>query len=224
MFKRRDARSWGRVLTESVYPRGGWRRAASYVGHRLRRLPDAPHRIARGVFAGIFVSFLPLFGFHFVTAAALAFVLRGNILAALFATFVGNPLTFPFIAAAALETGKWLLSGDEMVPLAQIGKAFGSAAGQLWHNLLVLLFGTGETYWDSLSVFYHSVFLPYMVGGIPTGIIAGLTGYYLSLPVLNAYQKRRLRKLAERAEKQRATGRRGRGPAAPRDGAAPPPA
>ncbi len=202
VFKRRKARSWGQIVAESVWPRGGWRRAASYVWHRLRRLPDAPHRIARGVFAGIFVSFLPLFGFHFLTAALVAFVIRGNILASLFATFAGNPLTFPLIAAAAMETGNWLLDGNHMVPLSQIGKSFGNAVGQLWQNVIAILFGTGETHWDSLRRFYSTVFLPYFLGGIPTGVVAGLIGYYLSMPVIKAYQKRRLRKLSERTTRR----------------------
>ena len=99
MFKRRETRSWLRAIAEFFYPRGGWRRAASYVGHRLRRLPDPPHRIARGIAAGVFVCFTPFFGLHFFMAAILAFLMQGNIVAALLATFFGNPLTFPFIAA-----------------------------------------------------------------------------------------------------------------------------
>ena len=66
VFKRRNPRTWLRTVAEVFYPRGGWRRAVSYVIHRLRRLPDPPHKIARGVAAGVFVCFTPFFGFHFV--------------------------------------------------------------------------------------------------------------------------------------------------------------
>ena len=45
-----------------AYPDGGWQRAGSYVWHRLRRLPDRPERIAKGIAAGVMVSFLPIFG------------------------------------------------------------------------------------------------------------------------------------------------------------------
>ena len=48
VFKRRDRRSIWQILQETVYPRGGWARAASYISHRVRRLPDPPARIARG--------------------------------------------------------------------------------------------------------------------------------------------------------------------------------
>ena len=36
--------------------------ASSISGHRVRRLPDTPHRIALGFACGVFVSFTPFFG------------------------------------------------------------------------------------------------------------------------------------------------------------------
>jgi uncharacterized protein (DUF2062 family) len=51
----------------------------------MKRLPDSPERIARGVWAGVFVTFTPLFGMHFIVAALLAKLMKGNILAALMA-------------------------------------------------------------------------------------------------------------------------------------------
>ena len=68
-------------MAELLWPRGGWTRAFHYVKHRMKRLPDSPERIARGVWAGVFVTFTPLFGFHFVVAVLLARLLKGNILA-----------------------------------------------------------------------------------------------------------------------------------------------
>ena len=44
------------------------------------------------------------------------------------------------------------------------------------------------------------MFLPYLVGGIVPGLIAGLACYYLSLPVIAAYQKRRRGALAAKWE------------------------
>ncbi|HKK86405.1 MAG TPA: DUF2062 domain-containing protein, partial [Roseovarius sp.] len=92
VFKRRDKRPLWKAVADFLWPRGGWTRAFHYVKHRLRRLPDPPHRIARGIFAGIFVTFSPFFGLHFFLAASLAWVMRGNIVASLLSTFVGNPL------------------------------------------------------------------------------------------------------------------------------------
>jgi len=83
-----------RVVGEALYPRGGWARAFHYVKHRVRRLPDSPERIARGIWAGVFVTFTPLYTMHFIVAALIARLIQGNILAALMATFFGNPLTY----------------------------------------------------------------------------------------------------------------------------------
>lgn len=202
VFKRRDARSWGRVVAEFFYPRGGWRRAGSYVMHRLRRLPDSPERIARGIFAGVFVSFTPLFGFHFLSAATVAFLYRGNILAALLATFVGNPITFPIFATMSLETGYWLLGADFRMPLSQVMPAFGEATSQLWQNIIAILTG-GEAQWGQLQRFFHKVYLPYMTGSIVPGVLVGLIFQYASLPLIRAYQRLRSKRLLERVEKRR---------------------
>ncbi|MEL6701846.1 MAG: DUF2062 domain-containing protein, partial [Pseudomonadota bacterium] len=109
VFKRRDSRSWATVLRELVYPRGGWMRAFEYVKHRVRRLPDRPEKIARGIWAGVFTTFTPFYGLHFIVAGTIAFFMRGNVIAALLATFFGNPLTYVPIGIAALQTGHFLL-------------------------------------------------------------------------------------------------------------------
>ncbi len=137
------------MVAEFFWPRGGWGRAALYVKHRMRRLPDTPEKIARGIFAGIFTVFSPFYGMHLVVAALIAFIVRGNVLAALLATFVGNPLTY------------------------------------------IALFTDVDADWTALKVFYHDIFYPYMIGGIVPGIIFGLVAYYLSVPLIRAYQARR---------------------------------
>ncbi len=207
VFKRRDKRSWLRVVGESFWPRGGWGRAALYVKHRIHRLPDRPHRIARGIFCGVFVSFTPLFGFHFIVAALVAKVIGGNILAALLSTFIGNPLTFPFIAAISLELGYRILGLGEDHPVARslresgadeinagLMDKFSGAFADLWANFHAI-FTDDVANWHRLYLFYHDVFLPYLVGGIIPGIIAGLIAHRLSLPVITAYQKRRRKRI-----------------------------
>lgn len=203
VFKRRTKRTWLQWVGDGFWPRGGWTRAAQYMNYRLRRLPDAPHRIARGVFAGVLISFTPLFGFHLLGAAGLALLMRGNVLAALIATFVGNPITFPFIAALSVELGNQILGhGGEMSPM-QIAAAFGQAGAELSANVTAL-FTAEPTRWDSLHRFFARVYWPYLVGGLGPGIVAALAGYYLSLPIIVAYQKLRKKRLTERFEKQRA--------------------
>ncbi|PWE32491.1 DUF2062 domain-containing protein [Maritimibacter sp. 55A14] len=197
MFKRRIKRNWPTIVAHWFYPRGGWARALSYMAHRLRRLPDTPSKIARGVGAGVFVSFTPFFGFHFVTAVIVGFAVRGNILAALLATFFGNPLTFPLIAATSLETGNFLLGRDVIFPFRVIVSSFGDASVELWRNFEAI-FTDANAEWHRLAEFFDTVFLPYLVGGMVPGFAAGLVAYFFSKPLIAAYQKHRRKKLRKK--------------------------
>ena len=96
-------------LKSLFFPEGGWRRAIEYLSHRIKRLQDSPHRIALGLSFGVFASFSPLFGFHFVLGALLAYVFKANIFASILGTFFANPITFPFIAAISVKTGIFIL-------------------------------------------------------------------------------------------------------------------
>jgi uncharacterized protein (DUF2062 family) len=192
-----------RLVAEAFWPRGGWVRAFHYVKHRMRRLPGTPEQIARGVFAGAFTIFTPFFGLHFVVAAVLAKVMRGSILAALLATFLGNPLTYVPIAFISLQVGHWMLGTTMRGELNDsIFAKFAAAAGDLWHNFIAIF--TPETaHWEELHRFYDDVFFPWMVGSIVPGLICGVICYYLSVPVIRAYQKRRSARLRKKMEKLR---------------------
>lgn len=197
MFKRRKPRSYSQLATQMIYPPGGWRRASQYVMHRIRRLPDRPQRIARGFAAGIIVSFTPLFGFHFIASVLVALLIRGNIVAALLGTFVGNPLTFPFIALLSVSLGRWMLGVEGKLQPHRIFEEFTHASGEVWNNLLTL-FTDRVAHWQNLEYFWDNYFLPYFVGGFIPGLLASIVGYYLTLPLIRAYHKHRARKMAER--------------------------
>ncbi|MCP5036744.1 MAG: DUF2062 domain-containing protein, partial [Rhodobacteraceae bacterium] len=186
MFKRKP-RTYLRMFAEFFYPRGGWYRAAGYVIHRVRRLPDPPHRISRGIAAGVFVCFTPFFGLHFLSAAILAFVIRGNILAAVLATFFGNPLTFPIIAEISITLGSRMMHLPIDVHLPQIVGAFGRALSALWFNFTAI-FTTAEADWAGIGRFFWRIFLPYTIGGLFPGAVAAGIAYALSRPVITAYQ------------------------------------
>lgn len=190
VFKRRDKRPWWKTVVDFVYPPGGFRRAFQYVAHRLHRLPGTPETIGRGIWAGVFTSFTPFYGLHFVVAALLARVMQGNMLAALLATFFGNPLTYLPIAVSSLKTGHFLLGTEFEHNEHGILRKFGEAWNDLWHNLWAL-FTDADADWHGLSIFYDEVFYPYMIGGILPGIVSATIMYYLSVPLIRAYQHRR---------------------------------
>ncbi|MEM9844191.1 MAG: DUF2062 domain-containing protein [Pseudomonadota bacterium] len=202
VFKRRDRLPWWKATRQFVWPKGGWARAFYYVRHRVRRLPDPPHRIARGIFAGVFVSFSPLFGLHFVYAALIAWLMRANMVAALLSTFFGNPVTFVPIAAASLQTGYWLLGMRNMPDFEEHG-TLGSKFVAAWQDLknnVAALFTDATADWTDLRIFYDEVYFPYFIGGILPGILCGLVAYYVSLPVIEAYQNRRKGRLKAKIE------------------------
>lgn len=182
ILKRREKLPFWQRVREAVAPRKGWRRGFDYIGKRMKRLPDTPHRIALGFAFGAFVSFTPFFTMHFVLAALLAWICRANILAGLFGTAVGNPLTFPFIAAVSLWLGNWIMGTHVS---AEEGEKAGFSLGWLWNN-------------------FTDIFVPYLVGGILPGLICAVACYWLLRPLVAAYQNRRRKKLAARREARRA--------------------
>lgn len=199
VFRRRDQPSLLTRLRETVLPRGGWRRGLEYLGHRVRRLPDTPHRIALGFACGVFSSFTPFFGLHLLLAIALARAVRGNVLASLIGTIAGNPLTFPFIASLSLWLGRRVLGhGATGRDFSRLSDAFSQAADGIWSSLLSLV-GLGHSHWAQLVPFFRDVLWPYFLGGLGPGLLAAAASYYLTRPLIAAYQLRRRAKMLARA-------------------------
>ncbi len=185
------------------------RRTARYWLYRLLRADDGPHRIARGVFAGTFIAFTPFFGLHYLLAPALAYIIRGNLIASLVFANVSNPLTFPIIAAFSIALGRTLLgrteaengpresTGDELFSSLQI---FGQGLGE----------GTTSYHWDVLLAFLDDLLLPYLLGGSLFGLAAGLVAagaIYRLVPRFAGHlaaisAARRKRRALRRARKQ----------------------
>ncbi|WP_238380971.1 DUF2062 domain-containing protein [Alkalilacustris brevis] len=174
----------------------------SYMGHRLSRLPDTPERIARGIAAGMMSSFTPFFGLHFIFAALFARAIRGNILAALLGTFLGNPFTFPIIAEVSVQLGAWILGQGGGMHFPQIMAAMGYAWAELWYNFVAIVTG-GDPNWFRLRLFFFRVFLPYMTGCLVPGLIVSTAVYFVSVPLIRRYQTRRRNKLRERFARSR---------------------
>ncbi len=209
VFKRRAQPSIWQRAREALYPRKGWRRGIYYYSHRIKRIPDTPHKIALGFAAGLFASFTPIFGLHLVLGGLFAWLVRGNILAGIVATFTVNPVTLPFIAAISLWTGREVfgLGSDSHTSVKLVG-AFADGFVGMW-QVVGSWVGLGDAPWGKLAVFWNELVFPYLIGGIIPGLLFSAMSYYLTAPVIAAYQKRRRAKFLERArqklhEKQRA--------------------
>ena len=178
LFRRRDPEHRLTRLRVGLLPRRNYARSMRYYGKRIIRLRASPHAIAAGVAAGTFASFTPLMGFHFILSFAVAFAVRGSMIAAALGTAVGNPLTFPAIWASTLAFGRWLLGID--------GGAEGAEFGQAWAE-------------QGFAALWEPFVMPMLVGGVPLGLLAGAVAYAVTRFAVAAFQTRRAALLAERA-------------------------
>ena len=203
MFKRRERRSVFRFFYEVIFSLKGISRAIEYVGIRLKRIPDTPHKISLGMSCGIFASFTPLFGLHFLIAGLLSYVLRANVLASLIGTFVGNPITFPIITVFNLKLGEWILGSSEYSS---------DDGGKIFEGFLDFIFliyksfftdgSIGENSVPRMNEFFDGVFIPYSLGGFIFGTIIAIISYFLLRPLVSTYQKKRDRLKAKRLKKK----------------------
>lgn len=162
MFRSARKIGLGRKLAGFFWPSMGFRRAWSFQMLRLSRLNACPHRISLGFAAGAFASFLPLVGFHFLLAAAIAYILRGNIIASAVGTVVGNPFTFPMIWYGTYKVGV-VFTGSTVLAAsanASVQDGLGTASGGLWQMM-------GEAFW------------PMFIGAIPLGMLCAALCYFI---------------------------------------------
>ena len=203
MFKRRERRSIFRFFYEVIFSLKGISRAIEYVGIRLKRIPDTPHKISLGMSCGIFASFTPLFGLHFLIAGLLSYLLRANVLASLIGTFVGNPITFPIITVFNLKLGEWILGSSEHSS---------GDGGKIFEGFLDFIFliyksfftegSIGENNVPRMNEFLNGVFIPYSLGGLILGIFIAVVSYFLLRPLVATYQKKRSALKAKRFKKK----------------------
>ena len=203
MFKRRERRSIFRFFYEVIFSLKGISRAIEYVGIRLKRIPDTPHKISLGMSCGIFASFTPLFGLHFLIAGLLSYLLRANVLASLIGTFVGNPITFPIITVFNLKLGEWILGSSEYSS---------GDGGKIFEGFLDFIFliyksfftegSIGENNVPRMNEFLNGVFIPYSLGGLILGILIAVMSYFLLRPLVATYQKKRSALKAKRLKKK----------------------
>lgn len=97
-------------IRDAIWPRMGIRRYAAYLKNKVLRLSATPYAVAVGVASGAAVSCFPFVGLHFILGFVLAYILRGNMIAAAIGTAWGNPITFPFLFSASYQLGS-LITG-----------------------------------------------------------------------------------------------------------------
>lgn len=194
LFRRRHPPRWHERLKVGLWPRRSWWRSFAYYRHRVLRLRATPHAVAAGVAAGIFASFTPFVGFHFLLSFVVAWFLAGSMIAAAFGTAAGNPLTFPFIWMSSFEVGKAVLgNGTDVARPMDLKFSVDLLANSFW------------TIWPTLKLM--------LVGGVILGAIAGTIGYVLTRYAVVAsrvMRERRMRAVREQLTADRAPHGEGR--------------
>jgi uncharacterized protein (DUF2062 family) len=194
LFRRKKPANWREVLRIAVWPRRSWSRSARYVTKRILRLTASPHAISAGVAAGVFASFTPFMGFHFVTAFIVAYIVAGNLLAAALGTFFGNPISFPFIWASTYTTGNFILNRASNSTHEKIGDKLNSLEfGNFWDHGFYSIF-------HQLAGIWNPVIKPMVVGAIPVGVCASIIAYivtrWLAIKFKNSREMRLKKKAA----------------------------
>ena len=181
LFQRRNNLPWWRIFVGWLWPRSGVKRAWKYLFHRVARMPGSTHSIAAGIASGAAISFTPFLGLHLILGAVIAWIFRGNLLASVFGTAVGNPWTFPFIFALTGQVGAFLLGreANDQMP-------------------------SWDTMWDSPVEYFASIFPPLFVGGIPVAILVWLLSYVGFKALISGYRENRRRRRDLREQRKEA--------------------
>ncbi len=138
----------------------------SYYKLRLARLPGSNYAISSGFACGSMVSFTPLLGLHFILAVIFAFLIRGNFIAALIGTVIGNPITFPFIWGLIYKVGTYVTN----IQHVNIGSKI---------NFDMII---NQTY---------EIFFPMLLGGLIIAPLVWIISYFIIYSFISSYKRRK---------------------------------
>jgi uncharacterized protein len=183
LFRPKHQPPWLARLRVALWPRRSWTRSARYVGWRVTRLAGSPHGLALGVATGVFMATLPIPGAQMFAAAVAAWMIGGNVPAALLGTFWANPLSLPVLWLSAHWVGSGLLgspmllnTGDLLVRLGQVKSA---------------LLAPGAATISAAYAVLWPVFKPLALGALPIAAVSAALFYWLTLHLIAGYRERR---------------------------------
>lgn len=143
-------------------------RTFRYYYLRLLRLEGNPKVIARGLACGVFAGCFPWFGFQTIIGILLAFLLRGNKLAAALGTWVSNPLTYAPLFFFNFKIGQFI----------QGRSSLGGPEFQLTDD------------WSKLLDLGADILLSLSIGSFAVGLVASIATYFITLNILTRRQEK----------------------------------
>ena len=191
LFRRRKRPSVLATLRVALWPRRSLARSARYVFYRLWRLSGSPHAIAVGCAAGVFIGFTPLFGFQFLLAGVLAWVLGGSIIASALGTFVANPLSVPVIWYSTYKLGCVMLTGNVLGACGSLPEGLASWGAAVFESLM-------DFSMETALVVFHGIWpviKPMALGSLPIGALAAAISYIAIRQTVELRQRRRRERL-----------------------------
>jgi uncharacterized protein (DUF2062 family) len=159
-----DAARTGEDSTDSSQSR--IKRSFRYFYDRFVRFHGSPREIAWGAALGFFIAMTPTMGIQMYIAVPLAALFRISKVAAATTVWLTNPLTAPFIYGFNYMAGAKLLGYPLKISFT---------SNPSW-----------QTLWDSGKC----VFIALTVGGIMTGVVIGVAGYFLTLSLVTAAREK----------------------------------
>ncbi len=196
LFKRKNEPTFIEKTKNFIYPKKGFIRAYKYLFKRITRIPDKTHSIAIGVACGIGISMTPFVGLQILLTTLFCFILRGNILAGIIATAIGNPITFPFIWIGSYKLGAYIMNYPPLVSGMQI--PFIEIFKDMKEALLTMNF-------NIMTEKVLPIFNPMIIGGSILGIIFGILTYFLIIGIIDEYKRNHQLRIEEASKKLQET-------------------
>jgi len=139
---------------------------------KLIKISDTPHSISLGFAIGVFSAFTPLIGFHIAIAIFFSWLVNANYLSSVIGTFIGTPITYPFMWISSILIGSIFLSVDGL-------------DNELFENISFYS-------WDFFLLIKPFIW-PFIIGSTFLGLISSFLSYFLVKKLVILYRKRKLK-------------------------------
>ena len=166
------------------------------VIHYILHLDDTPHRIALGVFLGLFIGATPTLGVQTFLYFGVASLLRANMVSGIVPVWFTNPFTAVPIyylcwkLGGLVVAGRWETSPENQAAISKLIEGAEANSKGFYERVFELEF------WQSAIELLRSIGLELWVGSTILGLVLGCIGYVVTYRSVVAYRAR-TKKVAE---------------------------
>lgn len=156
-------------------------RTARFYWLKILRVRAEPEVIARGVACGIYAGWLPaipIFPLQIITALFLSFLFRGSKVAAFTASWISNPLNWVIFYIIEFKVGSLFSPFGDIhldIDFDNLEAAAAQLAAVSWKGLVIMI-----------------------IGGTIIGVPCAIAAYFISLPLIRGYRRRRALRILAR--------------------------